>query len=119
MTASAILVIAVGGAIGAALRSIVERWVALRYHGALPAGLFLVNVLGSAIAGVVVGGTSGPLRLFLLVGVCGALTTYSGFGAAVHRLWSSDRRAAWITILGMPTLCIAVAALGFVLVGSV
>lgn len=118
MTASAILVIAVGGAIGAALRSIVERWAASRYHGALPAGLFLVNVIGSAIAGAVLGGTTGALRLFLLVGICGALTTYSGFGAAVHRLWSSDRRAAWVTILGMPTLCIAVAALTYTLVAS-
>ncbi len=119
MTANAIVLIAVGGAVGAGLRYVIERWVRERQRGDLPRGLFLVNVLGSAIAGVVVGGTSGPLRLFLLVGVCGALTTYSGFGAAVHRLWSSDRRAAWITILGMPTLCIAVAALGFVLVGSV
>lgn len=119
MTATVIVLITLGGAVGAGVRYLVERWVATRQRGALPGGLFLVNVLGSAIAGVVVGGTSGPLRLFLLVGVCGALTTYSGFGAAVHRLWSSDRRAAWITILGMPTLCIAVAALGLVLVGSV
>lgn len=119
MNVTAIVVIAVGGALGAGLRHLIERWVATRHRGALPGCLFLVNVIGSAIAGVMVGGTTGALRLFLLVGVCGALTTYSGFGSAVHRLWSSDRRAAWITIIGMPTLCIGVAAIGFTLTGSV
>lgn len=119
MTVTAIVVIAVGGALGAVLRHLIERWVVTRQRGALPGGLLLVNVIGSAIAGVVVGGTTGAVRLFLLVGVCGALTTYSGFGAAVHRLWSRDRRAAWITIIGMPTLCIGVAAIGIAVVRSV
>lgn len=116
MTANAIVLIAVGGAVGAGLRYVIERWVRERQRGELPGGVFLVNVAGSAIAGVVLGGTTGALQLFLLVGVCGALTTYSGFGAAVHRLWSSDRRAAWITLIGMPTICIAVAAPGYALV---
>jgi CrcB protein len=116
MTVATILVIAVGGALGACLRALVERWVTERQRGDLPWGLFAVNVLGSAVAGAVAAGTEGVGRTFLLVGICGALTTYSGFGAAVHRLWSLDRRAAWITIVGMTVGCIAVAALTFALV---
>jgi CrcB protein len=119
MTATAILLVAVGGGVGAGPRHLVERWAVTHHRGTLPLGLFLVNVVGSAIAGVVLGGTTGALQLFLPVGVCGALTTYSGFGAAVHRLWSSDRHASWITIVGMPTICIAVAALGYAVVGTI
>ena len=116
MTAASFIVIALGGALGAGLRYLLERWITVRQRGDLPWGVFAVNVIGSAIAGVVAGGTAGLLRTFLLVGICGALTTYSGFGAAVRRLWSSDRRSAWITIVGMTGTCIAVAALAYVVV---
>lgn len=116
MTAAAIVVIAVGGALGACLRYVIERGITVRQRGDLPWGLFAVNVIGSAVAGAAAGGTAGVLRTFLLVGVCGALTTYSGFGAAVRRLWSSDRRAAWITIIGMTGACVAAAALAYSLV---
>ena len=113
MTLSLIAVIAVGGALGATVRHLIERAIGRRQRGALPWGLFVVNLVGSAIAGAVLGGTSGLLRTFLLVGVCGALTTYSGFGAAIQMLWAQDRRAAWLTIVGMTSGCIAVAALAY------
>lgn len=115
MTA-AILAIAFGGGIGACLRYGIERAITLRQRGDIPWALFLVNLMGSAIAGVVLGGASGVLRTFLLVGVCGALTTYSGFGAAVRSLWSRNRGAAWITIVGMTAGCIAVASVSYALV---
>lgn len=118
MTLSLIAVIAVGGALGAAMRHLVERAMNRRHSGGLPWGLFTVNLVGSAIAGAVLGGTSGLLRTFLLVGVCGALTTYSGFGAAVRSLWSQDRRAAWVTIIGMTAGSIAAAAITYAIASA-
>lgn len=116
MTMTTVLVIAVGGALGACARYLIERGITVRQRGMLPWGLFTVNVVGSALAGAALVGTSGLVRTFLVVGLCGALTTYSGFGAAVRTLWSHDRSAAWVTIVGMTGACIVAAALAAALV---
>jgi fluoride exporter len=99
--------VALGAVIGAPLRYLVES-LANRNRALtdFPIGLFLVNVVGSALAGIVVAGTSGNLRVVLLVGFCGAFTTFSGFGWAATRLWTEARRMFWITVLGMSACCI-------------
>lgn len=100
--------VALGAAVGAPLRYAVERLVnGDRPPSAFPWGLFAVNVLGSALAGIVIAATEGTVRLVLLVGFCGAFTTYSGFGWAATRLWGENRRRFWITVLGMSAACIA------------
>jgi CrcB protein len=104
--------VAVGAVVGAPLRYAVERLVNRdRPVTAFPWGLFLVNVIGSALAGIVVAGTVGSLRLVLLVGFCGAFTTYSGFGWAATVLWREDRRTFWATVLGVTSACIAAFAI--------
>jgi CrcB protein len=104
---SGYLWVALGAVIGAPLRYLVESLANRnRAQTDFPRGLFLVNVVGSALAGVIVAATSGNLRLVLLVGFCGAFTTFSGFGWAVTRLWSESRRMFWITVLGMSTCCV-------------
>lgn len=118
MSIAAVLVIAMGGALGACARYLIERGITVRQRGVMPWGLFTVNVVGSALAGAALAGTSGLVRTFLLVGLCGALTTYSGFGAAVRALWSRDRAAAWVTIFGMTSACIVAVALASVLVSQ-
>jgi CrcB protein len=104
---SSYLWVALGAVIGAPLRYLVES-LARRNRSLtdFPRGLFMVNVVGSALAGIVVAATSGNLRLLLLVGFCGAFTTFSGFGWAATRLWTEDRRMFAITILGMSVSCV-------------
>jgi len=101
----------IGGAVGAPLRFAVDRAVTNRVAGVdppreFPWGLLVVNGVGSAIAGLVLATTTGDLRLLLLVGLCGALTTFSGFAWEADRLWSTARTAFWAAILVMPLACV-------------
>ena len=107
-----ILAVTLGAMIGAPMRFVVDRWVTMRTAGASgPAeflwGLLTVNVIGSAIAGPVLVLTSGDLQLFLLVGICGAFTTFSGFGWETNRLWSASRSTFWLLLIVMPASCTA------------
>lgn len=103
-----VLAIALGAAIGAPSRFILDRWVAGHAPTKrFPWSLLVVNVLGSAIAGVVFALTTGNLQVFLLVGVCGALTTFSGFGWEMHLLWSRSRSSFVIALIVMTASCVA------------
>jgi CrcB protein len=104
---SSYLWVALGAVIGAPLRYLVES-LANRNRSLtdFPRGVFMVNVVGSALAGIVIAATSGNLRVGLLVGFCGAFTTVSGFGWAATRLWSESRRMFWVTVVGMSACCV-------------
>lgn len=103
-----VMAIALGAAIGAPSRFILDRWVAGHSPTKrFPWSLLVVNVLGSAIAGVVFALTTGNLQVFLLVGICGALTTFSGFGWEMHLLWSRSRSTFVIALIVMTASCIA------------
>lgn len=86
-----VLLVAIGGAIGAPLRYLIDLTVAGRRDVVFPWGTFAVNVAGSFVLGLVVGGVSargGPPWLLSLVGtgLCGALTTFSTFAYETLRL---------------------------------
>lgn len=72
-----------GGALGAALRYAVILATGERSHDAWPAATFIVNVLGCLLVGLLLGWLQDRpfelLRLFLIVGFMGALTTWSSF----------------------------------------
>lgn len=79
------LLVMIGGAVGAAFRFHIST-VALRQLGpAFPYGTWLVNLLGGLLMGVLAGVVARapvdgePLRLFLGVGVLGGFTTFSAF----------------------------------------
>jgi len=103
-----VLAIAFGAAIGAPSRFVLDRWVAAYAPTKrFPWSLLLVNTLGSAIAGAAFALTTGSLRTFLIIGVCGSLTTFSGFGWEMHLLWSRSRFTFAIATFVMTAACIA------------
>lgn len=106
------LAVVLGAAIGAPLRYLVDRAVTYRVAGAqgaalFPWGLTVVNVAGSAMAGIVLATTTGDLRVLLLVGFCGAFTTLSGFAWESDRLWPQERGAFWLAVIVVPVACVA------------
>jgi len=88
-----LLLVALGGAIGASFRH-VSGMVTLRLMGpGFPWGTFIVNVAGSLIMGLFIawiakrgGATSNELRLFFATGILGGFTTFSAFSLDVVNL---------------------------------
>lgn len=81
------VLVALGALAGAPLRLLVTRLAGR--HGRDPAtGTLAVNVAGSALLGALLGRADVPPEVVALVGTgfCGALTTFSTFGADVVRL---------------------------------
>ena len=83
------------GSVGAVLRYALSRAFPVR-PGHLPGGILIVNVLGSGLAGALIAlaeraELSGDLRLVLVTGFCGGLTTFSTFSAEVVALLQHGR----------------------------
>jgi len=98
-----LFLVALGGAIGAALRHLANL-LALRLVGPnFPWGTLAINVLGSLAMGLFVGllarrfGGSTELRLFVATGILGGFTTFSAFSLDFATLWE---RGATIPALG-------------------
>ena len=85
-----VLLVAVGGALGAPARYVIDLAVQSVHGTVFPWGTFTVNLLGSLVLGAVAGavGAGAPGWLLALVGtgVCGALTTFSTLGYETVRL---------------------------------
>lgn len=84
MTAAALVVVALGGALGAVARFLLDIGLRGRFGDRWPYGTFAANVIGSLVLGAMAGVTfalAPPAWVAQLVGVgfCGALTTFSGF----------------------------------------
>ncbi|MEV6285063.1 fluoride efflux transporter CrcB [Kribbella sp. NPDC051770] len=92
-----LLLVALGAAVGAPLRFLVDRHVVARIlHGAkpFPWGTLTVNVLGSFVLGLMTGVTGHTATLLIGVGFCGAFTTYSTFAAETLQLARGGQRTA-------------------------
>lgn len=94
-----LLLVVVGGAVGAPLRYLTDLLVQSKHDTVFPWGTLTVNVLGSAILGSVlaaasVGHLSPNLVALLGTGLCGALTTFSTFGFETIRLLQEGSTAA-------------------------
>jgi len=100
----------VAGALGAVLRFLVGRAFAARPVWAV----LVVNVAGSALGGVLLGVASGDIRLILLGGFCGGLTTFSTFGVETSQLVLDGRaRTAVLSVASNLVLGIGAAAVAY------
>ncbi|BCJ71804.1 putative fluoride ion transporter CrcB 2 [Catellatospora sp. IY07-71] len=116
-----VLLVALGAAVGAPLRYLVDRAVQSRHDSVFPWGTLVVNVAGSFVLGLLAGGTvagavPGSLMFLLGTGFCGALTTYSTFGYETLRL--AETGATGLAVLNVAvsaTLGLGAAAAGYLL----
>lgn len=106
---------ALGGGVGAACRHAVDVWVTARWRPDVPLGIFLVNVTGSLVLGLVVGATvagsaaSAPWTALVGTGVLGGYTTFSTASLDAVRLARAGRGGAALAY-AVGTMCGAVCA---------
>lgn len=84
MNANRILIVGIGGFLGAALRYVISGATS-KFFGDFPLGTLIVNVVGGLLIGFIMeaGTSSWPIsanmRIFLTTGILGGLTTFSTF----------------------------------------
>ena len=101
-----ILLVFLGGGLGAASRYVVTTIVGARFGSAFPYGTLTVNVIGSFIIGLLTfyfltknGGVPDNLRLLLVVGFLGGFTTFSSFALDTLNLGNSaEMRLVFLNI---------------------
>jgi CrcB protein len=83
-----VLLVAIGAAVGAPLRYLVDRFIQARHDSLFPWGTLTVNLFGCLVLGALAGTRDLPGWAAALCGTgfCGALTTYSTFGYETVRL---------------------------------
>ena len=120
MDLTTVLLVALGGALGTVARYLLAL-AALPISGSLPWGTILINIFGSFVIGFF--GTltlshgrypvPEPLRLFVMVGICGGFTTFSSFSLQTLDLLRAGAlgRAAF-NVAGSVALCLAAVAIG-------
>ena len=105
------LLVAVGGAVGAACRFLVDLAVTARLGDRLPWGTLAVNLTGSAAFGLLAG-LSAPGAVVALVGAgfCGAFTTASALAWETVAL--AEQRLPWGAVANLGLSVVLGVALG-------
>lgn len=91
-----LVLVALGGAVGAAARYVVDGFVAERTAGAFPWGTFAINVSGSLVLGLLFALAierdvlPAGVRASLMIGFVGAYTTFSTLMLESWRLWEDS-----------------------------
>lgn len=91
-----LLLIGLGGSIGAVLRFLLGGWIQ-RFSASFPLGTLFVNFTGSLALGFIMyssmnqGGLGSDARTFLAIGVLGAYTTMSTFSYESLRLLEQNQ----------------------------
>jgi len=98
-----VILVAIGGAAGAATRYLLDGWISNRASDAFPWGTLVINLSGSALLGILFalaierGVLPTSIRGPLMVGFLGAYTTFSTVMLDSWRLWENGAvgLAAW------------------------
>ncbi|MFJ6213243.1 fluoride efflux transporter CrcB [Streptomyces sp. NPDC092296] len=121
----ALLMVFLGGMLGAPLRYLTDRAVQSRHDSVFPWGTFAVNITGAFVLGALTGagaahGLPTDTLLLLGTGVCGGLTTFSTFTFETVRLLEDGSLAeAGLNALGSLLLGLGAAAAGYALLTAV
>ncbi|MBC3843468.1 fluoride efflux transporter CrcB [Streptacidiphilus sp. 4-A2] len=116
-----VLMVFLGGMIGAPVRYLADRAVQTRHRSVFPLGTLLINVSGAFILGAVGAATthqhlSGNVSLLLGTGFCGGLTTFSTFSFETMRLLEDGSLAeAGLNVVGSLLFGLAAAFAGYAL----
>jgi len=117
-----VVLVLIGGALGAPLRYLTDLLVQARHDSILPWGTLAVNVVGSFVLGsvaaaVAVAGAPSWLMTLLGTGFCGALTTFSTFGfETVRLLEEGSLLEAFVNVLASLAAGMLAVAAGWALV---
>lgn len=119
-----LLAVACGGAIGSVFRYLLSSWVEGFFENRnFPAGIFVCNVLGSLVIGILLGlmfdkaEPNALWRLFLVVGLCGGFTTFSSFSMDnITLLRSGATGLALANIFFSVGLCLLATYIGLIAV---
>jgi CrcB protein len=112
--------VGLGGALGSMARHGVNQIVHQRtLSSTFPFGIFIVNIIGSAVIGLIAGGSARwglpyPARTFLVVGVLGGFTTFSSFTLDTYALaMDGHLMQAVLNVTGQVALSLVMCAVGF------
>ena len=113
-----VLLVFIGGAVGAPLRYVTDRWVQARHVLRFPFGTLVVNLAGCFVAGVIAGGVaqagwSGDVQAVLGTGFCGGLTTYSTFSVEAIELLQSRLTIRTVAYVSTSVGGVGLAAVGW------
>ncbi len=103
-----IVLVLLAGVAGALVRFVVVR----SLHA--PLAVLTVNVVGSLLGGLLVASTAGDLRLIVLTGFCGGLTTFSTLSVETIQFALDGKfRVAVLSVLANLVLGVGAAFAGY------
>lgn len=111
------LLVALGAAVGAPMRYLVNHWMRERWATTPAAGTLTVNVIGSLVLGCLAGAAVGGSWMALAgVGFCGAFTTFSTLALELQDAFTDGRaRHAVVNVVLHLVLGVGAAWLGWLL----
>ena len=119
------LAIGLGAGLGACLRALLARFNPV--HHWIPLGTLGANILGGLLIGAALvvferigAGWSPNIRLFVITGFLGGLTTFSTFSAEVFAFLNAGKLLAGLGLIGLHVgLTLMATAIGFYIFKSV
>ena len=96
MSFQVLIAVAIGGALGAVGRFLVNNGIGYVFGYGFPWGTIVINIVGSFCLGVLIELFSNTylaspeIRAFLIIGILGAFTTFSAFSLDFVNLWARN-----------------------------